>query len=129
MRSRALPPQTCLCGTASTVPTSRGWFDTIRPQCERVPLILCALWLSPEPTDHVRCCTCADGTVRPPIPSAGVGTWTPLTGAPWSLSGVTFGERVCGPPSKLAQARPRGAPPVPTGYTLCRDAVGEADNN
>ena len=60
----------------------RGWFDTTRPQCERVPLICCARWLSPEPTDHVRYRTCADGTMRPPQPSAGVGTWTPLTGAP-----------------------------------------------
>ena len=81
MRSRAPPPWTRLCGTASTVGIRRGWFDTIRPQCERVPLILCARWLSPEPTDHVRYRTCADGTVRPPQPSAGVGTWTPLTGA------------------------------------------------
>ena len=54
MRSRARPPLTRLCGTASTVPIRRGWFDTIRPQCERVLLILCARWLSPEPTDHVR---------------------------------------------------------------------------
>ena len=79
MRSRAPPPWTRLCGTASTVGIRRGWFGTIRPQCERVPLILCARWLSPEPTDHVRYRTCADGTVRPPQPSAGVGTWTPLT--------------------------------------------------
>ena len=42
---------------------------------ERVPLILCARWLSPEPTDHVRYRTCADVTVRPPKPSAGAGTW------------------------------------------------------
>ena len=49
-------------------------------------------------------------------------------GAPWSLSGVTVGECVCGLPSKLAQSRPRGAPPVPTGYTLCRATVGKAVN-
>ena len=71
-----------MCGTASAEGIRRGWFDTIRPQCERVPLILCARWLSPEPTDHVRYRTCADGTVRPPKPSAGVGTWSPRTGAP-----------------------------------------------
>ena len=35
--------------------------------------------ISPEPTDHVRYRTCADGTVRPPQPSAGVGTWSPRT--------------------------------------------------
>ena len=75
MRSRAPPPWTRLCGTASTVGIRRGWFGTIRAQCERVPLTLCARWLSPEPTDHVRYRTCADGTVRPPQPSAGVGTW------------------------------------------------------
>ena len=40
-----------------------------------------------------------------------------------------FGQCVWGATSKLAQARPRGAPPVPTGYTLCREAVGKADNN
>ena len=49
-----------------------------------------------------------------------------VDGAPWSLSGVTLGECVCGPTSKLAQARPRAALPVPTGYTLCQEAVGEA---
>ena len=81
MRSRAPPPRTRLGGSASTVGIRRGWFGTIRPQCERVRLILCVRWLSPEPTDHVRYRTCADGTVRPPQPSAGVGTWTPLTGA------------------------------------------------
>ena len=81
MRSRAPPPRTRLGGSASTVGIRRGWFGTIRPQCERVRLILCVRWLSPEPTDHVRYRTCADGTVRPPQPSAGEGAWTPLTGA------------------------------------------------
>jgi hypothetical protein len=47
---------------------------------------------------------------------------------PWSLSGVTFGECVCGLPSKLAHTRLRVAPPVPTGYTLCRATVGKAVN-
>ena len=54
MRSRAPPPRTRLCGTASTVPIGRGWFDTIRPQCERLRSVPCALWLSPRSTDHVR---------------------------------------------------------------------------
>ena len=82
MISRSPLPRTRLCGTASMEPIMQGWFDTIRPQCERVRSVLCARWLSPEPTDHVRYRTCADGTVRPPHPSAGVGTWSPRTGAP-----------------------------------------------
>ena len=35
---------------------------------------------------------------------------------------------MCGLPSELAQTRPRGAPTVPTGYTLCRATVGKAVN-
>ena len=81
MQSRARPPLTPCVAPRPRCLSGRGWFDTIRPQCERVPLILCARWLSPEPTDHVRYRTCADGTVRPPQPSAGEGAWTPLTGA------------------------------------------------
>ena len=57
-----------------------------------------------------------------------MGTERTADGAPWSLSGVTVGECVCGLPSKLAQARPTGAPPVPTSYTLCRATVGKAVN-
>ena len=57
-----------------------------------------------------------------------MGTERTADGAPWSLSGVTVGECVCGLPSKQAQARPRGAPPVPTSYTLCRATVGKAVN-
>jgi hypothetical protein len=57
-----------------------------------------------------------------------VGIERTADGAPWSLSGVTFGECVCGIPSKLAHTRPRGAPLVPTGYTLCRATVGKAVN-
>ena len=119
MRSRAQPPRTRLCGTVSTVPTRRGWFGAIRPQCERVRLVLRARWLSPESTDHVRHRTCADGTVRPPQPSTGQGTWTLLTGARVAVSGVISSQCVCGPASKVAQPRPRGAPRVPARYTLC----------
>ena len=119
MRSRALPPRTRLCGTVSTVPNRRGWFGTIRPQCERVRLVLRARSLSPESTDHVRHRTCADGTVRPPQPSTGQGTWTLLTGARVAVSGVISSQCVCGPASKVAQPRPRRAPRVPARYTLC----------
>ena len=100
-------------------PIMQGWFDTIRPQCERVRSVLCARWLSPEPTDHVRYRTCADGTVRPPQPSTGPGAWTLLTGALRRVSGVVSSQCVCGPTSKVAQARPREAPRVPARYTLC----------
>ena len=58
-----------------------------------------------------------------------MGTERTADGAPWSLSGVTVGECVCGLPSKVAQSRPRGAPPVPTSYTLSRAAVGKAVND
>ena len=119
MRSRAPLPRTRLCGTASMEPIMQGWFDTIRPQCERVRLVLCARWLSPEPTDHVRYRSCADGTVRPPQPSTGPGAWTLLTGALRRVSGVVSSQCVCGPTSKVAQARPREAPRVPARYTLC----------
>ena len=119
MRSRAPPPRTRLGGSASTVGIRRSRFFSIRPQCERVRLILCVRWLSPEPTDHVRYRTCADGTVRPPQPSTGQGTWTLLTGARVAVSGVISSQCVCGPASKVAQPRPRGAPRVPARYTLC----------
>ena len=118
MRSRAPPPRTRFCGTVSTVPNRRGWFGTIRPQCERVRLVLRARWLSPESTDRVRHRTCADGTVRPPQPSTGQGTWTLLTGARVAVSGVISSQCVCGPASKVAQPRPRGAPRAPARYTL-----------
>ena len=100
-------------------PIWRGCFDTIRPQCERERSVLCAQWLSPEPTDHERHRTCADGFVGPPHPSAGVGTKSTVDGAPWSLSAVTSSQCVCGSTSKVAQARPREAPWVPARYTLC----------
>ena len=57
-----------------------------------------------------------------------MGTERTADGAPWSLSGVTVGGGVCGLPSKLAQVQPRGAPPVPTSYTLYRATVGKAVN-
>ena len=126
MRSRSPLPRTRLCGTASMEPIMQGWFDTIRPQCERVRSVLCARWLSPEPTDHVRYRTCADGTVRPPQPSTGPGAWTLLTGALRRVSGVVSSQCVCGPTSKVAQARPREAPRVPAPYTLCMRTCREA---
>ena len=72
---------------------------------------------------HARMTLCGGRIL--PNGHAGVGSESTVDGAPWSLSGVNFDECVRGPPSKVAQSRPRGAPPVPTGCTICRAAVEE----
>ena len=126
MRGRAPLLRTCLCSTPWDPGALSRRLGAVRLKCEHLRSARCNLWLRAEPTDHVRHHSCADDTVRLPYPSELPGTQSTVDGAPWSLSGTTLGECVCGPPSKVAQLRPRGAPSVPTGYTLCRSAVGEA---
>ena len=55
-----------------------------------------------------------------------VGCLDPIDGCSVAVSGVVSSQCVCGPASKVAQPRPRGAPRAPARYTLCVGTRREA---